>query len=335
MTETLLKVEDLVVDFGTRRKPFRAVDVVSLQIKAGETLGLVGESGSGKSTIGRAILGLNPVAEGNITFDGRDITHIEAKDRKDIAENLQVVFQDPYSSLNPSLTVGQILSEPLMARQKMSNDAARARIQELLSKVGLPHDAIDRFPSRFSGGQRQRIAIARSLALSPKLVICDEPVSALDLSTQAQVLNLLSDLRGSSNLAYLFIAHDLAVVKHLSQRIVVLYRGRIMEEGDASEVYNNPSHPYTRALIAAAPVPNVAEQKARRAHRAATVSASSSAILHNAKDGCPFAGRCPFVKDVCKESRPAMSTVGTASGSGIVTHAACHAYDPTSGHPGI
>ena len=334
MTEPLLSVEDLVVDFGTKRKPFRAVDVVNLQIKAGETLGLVGESGSGKSTIGRAILGLNPVAEGRITFDGQDITHIHAKDRKDVAENLQVVFQDPYSSLNPSLTVGQILSEPLMAKKKMSTADARARISDLLGKVGLPKDAIDRFPSRFSGGQRQRIAIARSLALSPKLVICDEPVSALDLSTQAQVLNLLSDLRGSSQLAYLFIAHDLAVVKHLSQRIVVLYRGRIMEEGDASEVYNNPSHPYTRALIAAAPVPNVAEQRARREHRASTVSASSSAILHMAGDGCPFAGRCPWVQDVCKTKRPAMSPVGTAA-SGIVTRSACHAYDPSSGHTGF
>jgi len=334
VTETLLKVEDLVVDFGTKRKPFYAVDGVSLQIKAGETLGLVGESGSGKSTIGRAILGLNPVARGRITFDGQDISHIHAKDRKDIAENLQVVFQDPYSSLNPSLTVGQILSEPLMAKKKMPLAEARARIKDLLGKVGLPDDAIDRFPSRFSGGQRQRIAIARSLALSPKLVICDEPVSALDLSTQAQVLNLLSDLRGSTQLAYLFIAHDLAVVKHLSQRIIVLYRGRIMEEGDASEVYNNPTHPYTRALIAAAPVPNVAEQRIRRAHRASTVSASSSAILHNAKDGCPFAGRCPAVQDVCKEKRPLLSIAGTAP-SGIVTHSACHAYDPTSGHTGL
>jgi oligopeptide/dipeptide ABC transporter ATP-binding protein len=334
MSEPLLKVEDLVVDFGTKRKPFHAVDVVSLQIAAGETLGLVGESGSGKSTIGRAILGLNPVSQGRITFDGKDLSHIHAKDRKNVAEDLQVVFQDPYSSLNPSLTVGQILSEPLMAKKQMSNSAARERIQDLLSRVGLPKDAIDRFPSRFSGGQRQRIAIARSLALSPKLVICDEPVSALDLSTQAQVLNLLSDLRGSSNLAYLFIAHDLAVVKHLSQRIVVLYRGRIMEEGDAREVYNNPAHPYTRALIAAAPVPNVAEQRVRRARRASTVSASSSAILHNAKDGCPFAGRCPVVQDVCKEQRPNLSTVGVSS-SGIATRAACHAYDASSGHSGL
>ena len=297
-------------------------------------MAFAGPSGSGKSTIGRAILGLNPVSQGKVTFDGEDISHIHAKDRRSVAENLQVVFQDPYSSLNPSLTVGQILSEPLMAKKGMSETDARARIKDLLDKVGLPQDAIDRFPSRFSGGQRQRIAIARALALSPKLVICDEPVSALDLSTQAQVLNLLSDLRGTSNLAYLFIAHDLAVVKHLSQRIVVLYRGRIMEEGDASDVYNNPSHPYTRALIAAAPVPNVAEQKTRRAKRAETVSASSSAILHNEKDGCPFAGRCPAVADVCKEKRPQLVQVGI-SPNGIAKRASCHAYDPTSGHPGL
>lgn len=334
MTEPLLKVEQLVVDFGTKRKPFHAVDIVDLEIAPGETLGLVGESGSGKSTIGRAVLGLNPVSQGKVTFDGKDISHIHAKDRRDIAEDLQVVFQDPYSSLNPSLTVGQILSEPLMAKKGMSEEEARARIKDLLDKVGLPQDAIDRYPSRFSGGQRQRIAIARALALSPKMVICDEPVSALDLSTQAQVLNLLSDLRAGSNLAYLFIAHDLAVVKHLSQRIIVLYRGRIMEEGDASDVYNAPSHPYTRALIAAAPVPNVAEQRARRASRAATVSANSSAILHNAKDGCPFAGRCPAVADVCKTSRPRLVQVSIAS-NGIAKKAACHAYDPESGHPGL
>lgn len=334
MSEPLLKVEQLVVDFGTKRKPFRAVDIVDLEIAPGETLGLVGESGSGKSTIGRAILGLNPVSEGKVTFNGEDISHIHAKDRRTVAENLQVVFQDPYSSLNPSLTVGQILSEPLMAQKGMSEADARARIKELLDAVGLPQDAIDRFPSRFSGGQRQRIAIARALALSPKLVICDEPVSALDLSTQAQVLNLLADLRASSNLAYLFIAHDLAVVKHLSQRIIVLYRGRIMEEGDASDVYNNPSHPYTRALIAAAPVPNVTEQRSRRANRAATVAANSSAILHNDKDGCPFAGRCPAVAEVCKTSRPTLVQVGISS-NGIVKRSACHAYDPTSGHPGL
>ena len=334
MTTPLLTIEDLVVDFGTRRKPFHAVDHVDLTIMPGETLGLVGESGSGKSTIGRAILGLNPASEGRITFDGKDLSHLHAKDRKDIADDLQVVFQDPYSSLNPSLTVGQILSEPLMARQKMPVETARTRIKELLGRVGLPDDAIDRFPSRFSGWQRQRIAIARALALSPKLVICDEPVSALDLSTQAQVLNLLSDLRGSSNLAYLFIAHDLAVVKHLSQRIVVLYRGRIMEEGDADEVYNRPAHPYTRALIAAAPVPNVREQRARRAERMQTVSASSSAILHDGHDGCPFAGRCPLVQPVCRERRPAMTTVTTAA-NGTPTRVACHAYDPASGHPGI
>ena len=334
MNAPLLKIEGLVVNFGTKRKPFHAVDVVDLEIAEGETVGLVGESGSGKSTIGRAVLGLNPVSQGKVTFMGQDISHIHAKDRKDVAEHLQVVFQDPYSSLNPSLTVGEILSEPLMAKKAMSKEDARARIQELLSRVGLPADAIDRYPSRFSGGQRQRIAIARALALSPKLVICDEPVSALDLSTQAQVLNLLAELRGKSGLAYLFIAHDLAVVKHLSQRIVVLYRGRIMEEGKASEVYNNPKHPYTKALLAAAPVPDVDEQRERRAKRATTTSAPSSAILHLPGDGCPFAGRCPWVQEVCKTKRPALDVVAT-SADGIAQKAACHAFDPTSGHTGF
>ncbi len=334
MNAPLLKIEGLVVNFGTKRKPFHAVDVVDLEIAEGETVGLVGESGSGKSTIGRAVLGLNPVSQGKITFNGSDISHVHAKDRKDVAEHLQVVFQDPYSSLNPSLTVGEILSEPLMAKKAMSKEEARARIQELLGRVGLPADAIDRYPSRFSGGQRQRIAIARALALSPKLVIGDEPVSALDLSTQAQVLNLLAELRGKSGLAYLFIAHDLAVVKHLSQRIVVLYRGRIMEEGKASEVYNNPKHPYTKALLAAAPVPDVDEQRERRAKRATTTSAPSSAILHLPGDGCPFAGRCPWVQEVCKTKRPALDVV-TTSADGIPQKAACHAFDATSGHTGF
>ena len=261
MSQPLLKVESLVVDFGTKRKPFHAVDIVDLEIAAGETLGLVGESGSGKSTIGRAILGLNPVSQGKVTFDGEDISHIHAKDRRSVAENLQVVFQDPYSSLNPSLTVGQILSEPLMAKKGMSETDARARIKDLLDKVGLPQDAIDRFPSRFSGGQRQRIAIARALALSPKLVICDEPVSALDLSTQAQVLNLLSDLRGTSNLAYLFISHDLGVVEHIGHRIAVMYLGRIVELADKKDLFAKPLHPYAEALIAAAPI---ADPRAQR-----------------------------------------------------------------------
>lgn len=262
----LLTVDDLVVEFpgaGLFRKPFRALHGVSLSVEAGKTLGLVGESGSGKTTIGRAALGLAPVTSGSIAFDGRDISHITRRQRREISRDLQVVFQDPYGSLNPAMEVGDILAEPLIA-QGTAGSEARSRVGELLDRVHLPSDAASRLPREFSGGQRQRIAIARALALSPKLIVCDEAVSALDLSTQARVLDLLLEIQQETNVGYLFISHDLDVVKHMSHDIAVLFRGNIVERGPASQVAGAPEHPYTRRLLLASPVIDPDEQRARR-----------------------------------------------------------------------
>ncbi|MBO9577406.1 MAG: ABC transporter ATP-binding protein [Microbacteriaceae bacterium] len=271
MSESLLRVDDVVVDFPGKRwfaKPFRALKGVSIDIAAGETLGLVGESGSGKTTLGRAVLGLAPVAAGSVRFDGEDITHAGARRRRELSRDIQVVFQDPYSSLNPSMTIGAILAEPLTAAG-VARSTARDRIRELLDQVGLPGDAIDRLPRHFSGGQRQRVAIARALALHPKLIVCDEPVSALDLSTQARVLDLLIDIQERSGVAYLFVSHDLSVVRHISHRVAVMLHGEIVEYGDGAQVTSDPAHPYTRRLLMAAPVPDPGRQAVRRQERAA------------------------------------------------------------------
>ncbi|MDT0317915.1 ATP-binding cassette domain-containing protein [Streptomyces millisiae] len=269
MTAPLLAVEDLVVDFptrGWRRPPFRALKGVSLDVRPGETVGLVGESGSGKTTLGRAVLGLAPVTAGRIVFDGRDITRAGRAERRALASDIQVVFQDPYTSLNPSMRITEILAEPLSVRGVSTRDAER-RVRQLLDQVRLPSDAGDRLPREFSGGQRQRIAIARALALSPRLVVCDEPVSALDLSTQSHVLDLLVDIQESTGVAYLFVSHDLSVVRHISHRVAVLYHGEIVETGDGAEVTATPSHPYTQRLLLASPVPDPAAQERRRAER--------------------------------------------------------------------
>jgi peptide/nickel transport system ATP-binding protein len=324
-----LDIQGLVVEFpqpGWRTPPLRAVDGVDLAVNEGETVGLVGESGSGKSTIGRAVLGLVKPAAGTIRFDGKDITDLPHDERRKLATDLQVVFQDPYSSLNPALTIGKILTEPLEVQRRLSGREAAETVKYLLERVKLPTDAASRYPNRFSGGQRQRIAIARALAISPRLVVCDEPVSALDLSTQAQVLNLLRSLQQEMGLAYLFVAHDLAVVRHFSRRIVVLYRGRVMEQGPAEDVYERPLHPYTRALLAAAPVPNPKLQRERRLSRSATAATTTAAAKPPPVEGCPFAPRCPFAADICWSKRPADDRV---NGSVV----ACHMYDAASGHP--
>ncbi len=271
MTAPLLTVEDLVVEYpgkGFRAAPFRALEGVSIDIRPGETVGLVGESGSGKTTLGRALLGLAPVTEGRVTYDGRDIGRLSRSARRELSSEIQVVFQDPYSSLNPAMTIEQILSEPLSARGQ-SGRAAKARVRDLLDRVGLPDGARSRLPREFSGGQRQRIAIARALALDPKLIVCDEPVSALDLSTQARVLDLFIEIQERTGVAYLFITHDLAVVRHISHRVAVMYRGEIVETGDADQVTSHPSHPYTQRLFMAAPLPDPDKQKQRRLERAA------------------------------------------------------------------
>jgi peptide/nickel transport system ATP-binding protein len=261
----ILLVEDLRVDFAQGRgKVFHALKGVGFTIARGETVGLVGESGSGKTTIGKVILGQVPATSGRIVYDGEDITHATRQRRRELGREIQVVFQDPYGSLNPSRTIGDTLAEPLLAAGQSKRGETRDRIADILQRVGMPVDTAARYPGQFSGGQRQRIAIARAVIGRPRLVVCDEPVSALDLSVQAQVLNLLNELQRSLNLSLLFISHDLTVVRHVSRRTVVLYRGEVVEQGDAARVHDAPEHPYTQALLAASPVPHPALQRQRR-----------------------------------------------------------------------
>ncbi|SEQ41268.1 ABC transporter ATP-binding protein [Arthrobacter sp. OV608] len=316
--QPLLEVKDLVVRYGRGRKAAAApaaVDRVSCSIAPGETVGLVGESGSGKSTIGKAILGLQKVSGGSITYQGKDITSAGASQRRALGSELRAVFQDPNSSLNPRNTVGSSLAEPLRLRGVGAAEA-RQRAEDILERVGLPREAVDRYPSQFSGGQRQRISVARALICDPKLVVCDEAVSALDLSTQAQVLNLLADLRDERGLGYLFIAHDIAVVQFLAQRVVVLYRGQVMESGPAAAVTENPRHPFTQALVAASPVPRPAEQAARREARE-SLGVRTGAAAVPGPGGCPFRLRCPLATELCASERPALRTVG---GSDVACH---------------
>lgn len=260
MTERLLKVHDLQVHFPGRRRrdePVRAVNGVDLHLDHGETLGLVGESGSGKSTIGNAILGLVRPTAGRILFRGRDITHATTRQRRELSQHLQVVFQDPYSSLNPSRTIGRTLGEPLRVVGRMGRHDATTRVVDVLAQVGMPSDTMYRYPTAFSGGQRQRIAIARALVLEPQLLVCDEPTSALDLSIQAQILNLLVDLQRQLGLSYLFISHDIDVVRYMSHRTAVLLSGGIVEHGPAEQITERPTHNYTRKLIASVPSPSL------------------------------------------------------------------------------
>ena len=269
MSSSLLEVDGLNVEFpgrGFRAPAHQVLHDVSLHIDQAEVLGLVGESGSGKTTIGRAVLGLVKAASGVIRLDGEEITHASPSRRRKLASELQVVFQDPYSSLNPALTVGDILSEPLIVQGWTAKDA-RARVKGLLDKVGLPSDASQRLPREFSGGQRQRVAIARALAPQPKLIVCDEPVSGLDLSTQALVLDLLISIQKETGVSFLFISHDLAVVRHISHRVAVIYKGRLVETGPAGKVTLNPEHPYSRRLLLAAPLADPVEQRRRREER--------------------------------------------------------------------
>ncbi|MYW06792.1 ATP-binding cassette domain-containing protein [Streptomyces sp. SID2563] len=265
--DALLAVRDLRVSFpgkGRRAPETEVLKGVGLSVRPGETLGLVGESGSGKSTIGRAVLGLVPVRSGTIAFDGERIEHADARPRRALSRDLQVIFQDPYTSLNPSRTIGDTLAEPLIGQGTGAREA-RGRVAGLLERVHLPSDAAGRLPREFSGGQRQRVAIARALALRPRLVICDEPVSALDLTTQRTVLDLLLEIQEETGVAYLFVSHDLAVVRFMSHRVSVIHRGEIVETGDAATVTSAPRHAYTRTLLLASPVADVAEQRRRRA----------------------------------------------------------------------
>jgi oligopeptide/dipeptide ABC transporter ATP-binding protein len=303
--EPLLTIDNLSVTYrtGFRRAPFTAVSEVSISVGRGETVSIVGESGSGKSTIGGAVLGLREVAAGAIRFKGEDITSVGQSDRRRLSADLQAIFQDPFSSLDPSKTVGETVGEPLTVGPRISAAEISRRVQEVLGRVGISPDAIDKYPGEFSGGQRQRIAIARAVVRRPALIIADEAVSALDVSVQAHVLNLLDELQEDQGTSYLFISHNMAVVRHISDRVVVLYRGRIMEEGGTELVCDEPAHPYTRSLLAAVPVPDVGAQRSRRTlRRAATTQNSGFAPVDGV--GCPFAPRCPFAQQKCVDATP-------------------------------
>ncbi len=306
----LLEVRDLAKHFALPKQGYfsaprvlRAVDGVSLSVARGETVGLVGESGCGKSTLARLVLRLHEPTAGSVSFDGTDITHAPQSAIRPLRRRMQMIFQDPYGSLNPRMSVGEILSGPLLLHGIVADGAAaRARVGELLDIVGLPGAAAARFPHEFSGGQRQRISIARALALGPDLVVADEPVSALDVNIQAQIINLMVELQERLGLTYLFISHDLAVIRHVCDRIVVLYLGRVMEQGRAADLFNRPLHPYTRTLIAAAPVPDPRIERARR-HVPMQGEPPSAA---NPPSGCRFRTRCPAAQDLCAAEEPAL-----------------------------
>jgi oligopeptide/dipeptide ABC transporter ATP-binding protein len=309
MSGSLLAVRDVHLAYRARRRGVEALRGVSFEVAPGETVGLVGESGSGKTSLARAVLGLVPVTSGAIELAGRDITPFGPADRRELARRVQAVFQDPYSSLNPALQIGATLAEPYRAVHGASAAEARERAASLLERVGLEPAAAGRFPASFSGGQRQRIAIARALMASPELVICDEAVSALDLSVQAQVLNLLRSLQREFELSYLFIGHDLDVVRYMSHRIVVLYRGRVLEHGPAEVVARRARHPYTQALVAAKP---------GRHRGAAAPAARARSDVATPAAGCPFEPRCAFAIQRCRDETPQLQD---ADGGGA---AACH-----------
>lgn len=304
-TEILVKVEQLKVHFPIFQgfilqkqiAAIKAVDNVSFNIHKGETLGLVGESGCGKSTTGRAILQLQNITGGKIYFQDRDLTQLSASEMRDRRLQMQMIFQDPYASLNPRLTVGQIISEPLKVHNLTNQYKPRERVAELLEMVGLNPQFAQRYPHEFSGGQRQRIAIARALAVNPDFIVCDEPIAALDVSIQAQIVNLLQDLQQELNLTYLFIAHDLSVVRHISDRIAVMYLGKIVEMSDRNALYNNPLHPYTQALLSAIPIPDPDREKSRS--RLLLKGDVPSPL--NPPPGCNFQTRCPYAFEACQK----------------------------------
>ena len=315
MTEenTLLRVEDLRTHFALqkgflgKKQTVKAVDGVSLTIRAGETLGLVGESGCGKSTLGRTIVKMYEPTEGKIFFDGQDITNLKGAALKQFHRDAQLIFQDPYASLDPRMTVGEIIKEPMVIHGLYATDAEReARVVELLKTVGLKPDHVRRYPHEFSGGQRQRISIARTLALKPKFIVCDEPISALDVSIQAQIVNLLKNIQKEEGIAYLFVAHDLSMVKHISDRIAVMYLGHIVETGRTQDVYFTPKHPYSVALLSAVPIPDPVEGKRRRR---VPLSGEVPSPLHPPV-GCPFSTRCPYADERCRAEAPKLRDVG-------------------------
>ncbi len=311
--QPILRVKDLKTHFDVTKGMFspkqivKAVDGVSIDVMPNETFGLVGESGCGKSTLGRTIVKLYDPVSGSIEFNGKDISKISGSELKAFRKDMQMIFQDPYASLNPRMTVGEIIKEPMIIHNIYDTDAEReARVVELLKIVGLKPDHIRRYPAEFSGGQRQRIGIARALAVNPKFIVCDEPISALDVSIQAQVINLLKNIQKEMNLSYLFIAHDLSMVKHISDKIGVMYLGHMMESGPSNDVYHRPLHPYTVALLSAIPIPDPNTSKAK--NRIVLEGEIPSPI--NPPAGCPFSTRCSQATDRCRKEMPKPIQVG-------------------------
>ncbi|MGD0833108.1 MAG: oligopeptide/dipeptide ABC transporter ATP-binding protein [Candidatus Dormibacteria bacterium] len=305
---TLLSVDRVVKRFPIRRGVFfkrqigsvHAVEGVSLEVRRGETLGLVGETGCGKSTLARCITRLYPLTSGSVLFDGVDISRLSRRSLRPYRRRIQMIFQDPYGSLNPRRRVGSIIGDPLAIHKVASGAERKRRVQELMAVVGLNPEHYNRFPSEFSGGQRQRIGVARALALHPDLIVCDEPVSALDVSVQAQIINLLEDLQAQFGLTYIFIAHDLAVVEHVSDRVAVMYLGKLMEKAEVKDLYGSPRHPYTVALLSASMVPD--PERARASHRVVLSGDVPSPI--NPPSGCPFHTRCPRAQAICWVEEP-------------------------------
>ncbi len=325
--DVLLDVRDLVMHFPLTRGiilqrkvgAVQAVDGVSLSVRRGETLGLVGESGCGKSTTGRAILQLYKPTSGEVLFEGRDLTKLNANEMRKMRRNLQMIFQDPYASLNPRMTVGSIIAEPMQIHNLVDRNHRQERVQELLETVGLNPYFANRYPHEFSGGQRQRIGVARALAANPQFIVADEPVSALDVSIQAQIVNLMEDLQEKFNLTYLFIAHDLSVVRHICDRVAVMYLGKIVELATRDEIYDNPLHPYTKALLSAVPIPDPVIEKKRE--RVILTGDVPSPI--NPPSGCHFHTRCQyFIKGTCDVIEPPFED----KGDGHLV--ACHLYSP-------
>ena len=303
----ILEVKHLKKYFPLKKGKFKegdpcvkAVDDITFDLYEGETLGLVGESGCGKSTLGRTIIRLYEPTSGEVIFEGEDVAKKSRKEMRALREEMQFIFQDPYSSLNPRMTVFNILAEPLIAHGKFKRGPELdAYVKNLMDRCGLPSYYCYRYPHQFSGGQRQRIGIARSLALDPSFIICDEPVSALDVSIQSQIINLMKDMQEEKNISYIFISHDLSVVKHISDRVGVMYLGSMMELADKNEIYSNPQHPYTRALIGAIPLPDPTKRKEMQVIQGEIPSNV------NIPKGCKFNPRCPFPKDICREQEPA------------------------------